>query len=52
MYAHGELDLGVFLTSQSHGQTGMQVFVFICGTHLIYTNVQLINWHKINRLHS
>ena len=39
------------MTSQTHGQTGVQVSVFNCGTLLILTNVQLINCNKINRLH-
>ena len=37
------------MTSLTHGQTGLQVFVFDCGTHLIFTNVQLISCNKINR---
>ena len=30
------------MTSQTHEQTGVHVFVFSDGAHLIFTNVQLI----------
>ena len=38
------------MTSQTHGQTGVKVFVFNCETHFIFTNVKLISYNKINRL--
>ena len=45
------LGTSVYMTSQTHGQTEVQVFVFNCRTHLLFTNVQLISCNEINTLH-
>ena len=36
------------MTSQTHGQTGVEVFVFNCGTH--YSSDNLVIGNKIDRL--